>query len=320
MKPNDAGYTAQLQHVDQVLGGFRDFLIREGFWDQSVVLLLSDHGESLGEHGESAHGYFVYESTLHVPLLIHWPGGQHPQLADRPAGLIAGLIDVAPTILDFLHIAKPPSFRGRSLTAGTGPVFSESVYARDTFGWAPLFALRESSLKYVDAPKPELYDLAKDPAERVNVIALHPNEAAAMKARIAQLTTQRATGAPALSAETRAMLGSLGYTAGGKQTATAIDPKDRITEEEAYEDGLSLLYTGAYTEAVRTLNRVLEKDPKNLPALCALGESYFRAGDAKQALKLWQQVLDRDSHYRPAAESVARACLLIPKAPQCVAH
>jgi choline-sulfatase len=333
MKPNPAGYEAQLQHIDQVLAGFHDYLVREGWWDKSLVLLLSDHGESLGDHGESAHGYFIYESTVHVPLIIHWPAdaAARPQFAAQPAGLI----DVAPTVLDFLHIPAPSSFAGTSLFRDSRPVVSESVYARDTFGWAALRGLREGNYKYVDAPKPEFFDLTKDPAEHANAIQSHQKEAAAMKGRLAQIMSDkqapRAQGAPDISAQTRALLGSLGYTSGAKSAVTsAADPKDRLAEEEAYENGLAFLYTADYAAAIRTLSLIVAQDQKNLPALCALGEAHFRSGNATRALRLWQQALDRDPKYRPAADSIggywlalhdyAKACKFVPQAAQCVSN
>ncbi len=98
-----AGNHAELAYVDQLMGRLRDALEQGGWWDRSLVILLSDHGESLGDHGEASHGYFIYQSTLHVPLLIHWPAGSgdHPARVTQPAGLM----DVAPTVLDFLRIS-----------------------------------------------------------------------------------------------------------------------------------------------------------------------------------------------------------------------
>ena len=113
------------------------------------------HGEGLGDHGEASHGYFIYESTLRAPLLMHWPSGaaQYPAHLDQPAGLI----DVAPTILALLRIPQPPSFEGKSLLSGHDApyfVYAESVHAHDAFGWAPLRSLRMGPMKYIDAPKP----------------------------------------------------------------------------------------------------------------------------------------------------------------------
>ncbi len=110
-------YDAQLAEVDQLMGGFQQALKKGGWWDRSLVVFVSDHGEGLGDHGESDHGYFVYESTLHVPLIFHWPqgSGRLPARVESPVGLI----DVAPSILDFLKIPLPAAFKGRSVLDGS---------------------------------------------------------------------------------------------------------------------------------------------------------------------------------------------------------
>jgi tetratricopeptide (TPR) repeat protein len=178
-----------------------------------------------------------------------------------------------------------------------------------------------------------LYDLHRDSGETSNTLQTHAKEAAAMKRRLSGLLggepAPRAEGAPALSPRMRETLQSLGYTAGTKAgSASGADPKDRIAEHEAYENGLALLYLGDYAGAIRGLNAVTTRDPQNLPALCALGEAHFRSGNAARALRLWQQALDRNPKYRPAAESIgeywlsrhdyAKACPLIPLAPECL--
>jgi len=310
LTPSVAGYDAELEHVDQVLGRFREALQRDGSWDKALVILLADHGESLGDHGETSHGYFIYESTMHVPLLIHWPAGvsKYPERVAEPGGLI----DVAPTILDFLHIAAPPSFEGTSLLSGhiDRTIYGESVYPQETFGWAALRSVQLGNYKYIDAPRAELYDLSKDPGERVNVLPAHSVEARSMKARLEDLMARRAAmqrqTSPEPSAHTREVLGSLGYTAAGKQSARnpAADPKDKLPEQEAYERGLTLLYSGRYDQAILALRRIVAADARNLPALGALGEAYLRLGNAARALELWQQALERDPAYRPAAESI----------------
>lgn len=333
MKPNAAGYDAQLRRLDQVLGAFRERLVRDGWWDRSLVVLLSDHGEGLGDHGETSHGYFIYESTLHVPLVVHWPAGA----AVRPASSdeAAGLIDVAPTILDALGIPAPPAFAGASLLRKTGAraVFSESVYPRDTFGWAALRSIREGPYKYIDAPRAEFYDLGKDAGEHTNALAAHMALADSMQARLAGLLA-RAPEHPApirrAAGQTGELLRSLGYTTGTQHAGSGDDPKDRLAEQEGYENGLALLYTGSYAAAIAALRAVTLRDARNLPALCALGEAYFRSGNAPRALAAWQQALNRDPSYRPAAESLgsywlarhdsAKGCRYLPRAPECAAR
>jgi len=154
-----------------------------------------------------------------------------------------------------------------------------------------------------------------------------------MKVRLDDLiarhaTTQRQPPAEA-SARTREVLGSLGYTAGGRQAPhrLAADPKDKLAEQEAYERGLTLLYSGHYDQAILTLQRIVTEDARNLPSLGALGEAYLRSGNAARALELWQQALERDPSYRPAADFIGeywlarkdydKACRFVPAAPQC---
>jgi tetratricopeptide (TPR) repeat protein len=168
------------------------------------VVLFSDHGESLGDHGENTHGYFIYRSTLHVPLLFHWPHveeGRNSKPEDRNSKIEtrnlarvssfdfpvssfverveapAGLIDVAPTVLSFLGFPAPGNFCGHSLlelakggNSRPRDVYSESYYAHDKFGWAGLRSLRRGEYHYIDAPHPELYNLKADPAELHNLL------------------------------------------------------------------------------------------------------------------------------------------------------
>jgi len=334
LTPSAVGYDTELEYVDRAIGRLREALEHDGLWDKALVALLADHGESLGDHGETSHGYFIYESTMHVPLIVHWPAGA----AVYPARVseAGGLIDVAPTILDWLHITPPASFEGASLLPARGErvTYGESVYPRDNFGWAALRSLQSGPYKYIDAPKPELYDLAKDPGERVNVLAAHAEEARAMKARLDALMAlhaPKAQQAPsAASARMRDVLGSLGYTAGGRQTGQKqpADPKDKLAEQEAYENGLSLLYTGRYDKAILALQRIVTQDGGNVPALWAIGEAYVRSGNAAKALELWRQALEGNPNYGPAAESIGgywlaqrdfdKACRFVPAAAQCL--
>src|SRR5262249_10885318 len=131
------------------------------------------------------HGYFIYQSTLWVPLILHWPsaGGYHERV-EEPASLIG----LAPTLLEFLGVAAPASFQGHSLMKpGRDPVYSESMYARDHVGCSPLRSIRSGNYKYIDAPKPELYDLAADPAESHNRFDADKPLATKMRARLAAL-------------------------------------------------------------------------------------------------------------------------------------
>jgi arylsulfatase A-like enzyme len=279
--PYKSGYDAQVSYVDQLLGTFRQALVRAGWWDRSLVILLADHGESLGDHGEASHGYFIYQSTLHVPLLIHWPQGRPAGLPDRVEQPV-GLIDVAPTILDYLHIPAPPSFAGRSLLDRTPrPVAAESTHAYDAFGWSPLRSIRIGGFKYIEAPKPELYDLNADPGEQTNLVARDAKRAESMRAALAQVVAanqpKRAAPAANLSPQERALLSSNGYLAPGPKSAapTGADPKDRLPEFRRYETSQVALFEGRLVEAAAMLRKILVEDPHNTLARRDLGGIYL---------------------------------------------
>jgi choline-sulfatase len=277
--PERAGYDAEIRYVDQLMGR----VTKTDWFRQSIVVLLADHGEGLGDHGETSHGYFAYQSTLHVPLMIHWPSAMSgfPARITQPGGLI----DVAPTILEALHLPAPPSFEGVNLMGPERPVYSESVYARDQFGWAPLRALRVEHWKFILAPRPELYDLGKDPRELSNVFRSNAAEATTLRAELTKLLARSARERPAQnppSSATRNALGSLGYLAGGQAnlTATGVDPKDRVAEYQLFEHALDAFYAGRLDEAIGDLRRVRAQDPANKPAADALAE-YEKVRKAK---------------------------------------
>ncbi|MCU1275696.1 MAG: tetratricopeptide repeat protein, partial [Bryobacterales bacterium] len=233
----EAGYEAELTYVDRVLGDFLTFLESRGLRNKSLIVFTSDHGEGLNEHGESTHGYFVYESTLRVPLIFHWPAGSKRVSQDRIAEP-ASLLDVAPTILDALGLSRSKEMRGHSLITGksTGETYSESLYARNHFGCASLRTLRVGRYKYIDAPNPELYDLSSDPRESKNLYSAQPSLAIDLRKRIMALLA----GVPAAKArpptpDAANALRSLGYLSGSTKSSRVkshIDPKDRIGDFE----------------------------------------------------------------------------------------
>jgi choline-sulfatase len=301
-------YDAELAYVDQLMGRLRDALEQGGWWDRSLVILLSDHGESLGDHGEASHGYFIYQSTLHVPLLIHWPAGsgEHPARVTQPAGLM----DVAPTVLDFLRISPPAAFHGVSLLHGVAhPVYNESAYARDAFQWAALRGLRQQSLQYIQAPHPELYDLAADPQETSNFYRPSAPEARPLEAELAKLlaqfTPKRTGGAPDILPQMRATLGSLGYLSGGAVAGGAgADPKDRLPEYNLYEKGLAALYSGRFEAAIASFRDLLAHDARNAMARYYLADALLRAGKPDDAIREWTTALAYDPEYAPADEAI----------------
>jgi choline-sulfatase len=301
-------YDSELGNIDQVLGRFWHELDRMGLFKRSLIIFTSDHGESLGDHGEQTHGYFIYESTLHVPLIIHWPAGSdsYPAQVTSPASLI----DVAPTILQFLNIPAPKTFQGRTLLgalpakASVAPraVYSESLYARDHFDCSPLRSLRIGQYKYIEAPHPELYNLAQDPAETHNLylekrmIALEMERGLlALRSRYAH-SSQPSQQAP--SAETQALLSSLGYTAlmsrHNAADESGPDPKDRLAEYQDYRRAIEFASNGNHSKAIRAFGTVLKDDPNNVLAHFYLAVTYHRVHEFDDAVKQLQETLQLD--------------------------
>ena len=334
------GYDAGIEYVDHLLGTFKQTLVKTGLWDRSLVVLLADHGESLGDHGEYTHGYFIYQSTLSVPLMMHWPSSRsnNPERSTQPAGLI----DVAPTILDFLHLKAPPSFEGKSLLANDPrAIYAESLHTHDAFGWAPLRSLRIGPYKYIQAPRPELYNLQTDPHEQHNLYSTNSKKAIELREELAKLLTTHAPKHPStpteISPKTRALLGSLGYLAGGPRPAIETqgpDPKDRLPEFQLYDKALDYISAGRLDEAIATLQRLLARDPHNTLARRDLGVSYVAKGNYREAIPCFEQVLavapdDYVAHFelglatlhlgrlKEALEHLQAACKIAPESAQC---
>lgn len=303
-------YDGELSYVDEQIGRLIDGLRQSKLLEHSLIVFVADHGESLGEHGEAAHGYFVYQATLRVPLIFHWPdkAALFPARSDEPVALM----DAAPTILQFLGIPSPASFQGRSLLpslhANFDPrreeVYSESIYSHKHFGTSSLRSLRLGAYKYIDAPKPELYDLARDPGELENLYAARPAVALGLQERLRKLTTQsRGTSmAAAKSAPTPEIvqqLASLGYVAStGSEpvasTSSQPDPKDLIALHESYSRALQLASAGRLAEANGLLEQLLDQDPGLLDARLSLGVNLQRLGLHAEAVPNFRKLLEND--------------------------
>lgn len=299
------GYQAELEYVDDVLGNFWEFLQQRGIFEKTLILFTSDHGEGLGDHEENTHGYFIYQSTLHVPLIIHWPAatGPYPARIAEPTTLL----DVAPTILQFLGIPRPPQFQGRSLlslltkgsNSGTEEVYSESLYGHKHFGVAALRSLRIGRYKYIEVPKPEFYDLEKDADEKVNLYFRHKAMALEFRGRLRSLRTRykpsQHAGQQALSPEAVELLSSLGYISGsGNHSAaqeTGADPKDRIVDYEKYGAALALASRGSLAEANDLFKDLLAEHPDLWDVHITLGLNLQKLGRHREAVESFRKVL-----------------------------
>jgi arylsulfatase A-like enzyme/parvulin-like peptidyl-prolyl isomerase len=258
------GYDGEVAYADAQLGRLLDWLDRSGLRDSTLVVATSDHGEGLGDHGEDEHMLFVYDSTLRVPLLLRWPGV-------LPAGArVRGQfrsVDLLPTLLELLGqpaAATSGESRASELRAGKDlPVnesYAEALYGQLHFGYAPLHALRGDGWKYIDAPRPELYDLRDDPGETRSRLDDRSNVAEAMRARLRAHDSGRAPAAEAaVDPQAAERLAALGYVGGGffSGVASGADPKDKLQEfqeqQRAVTRAVGLYREGRHEDLVRAL-------------------------------------------------------------------
>jgi arylsulfatase A-like enzyme len=233
-------YAGAIAFMDSQIGRLLDRLEQKGAIETTAVIVVADHGESLGDHGELEHGIFLYESALHVPLIV-----RAPKVAPRRISALTSLVDIVPTVLELMG-AEPRPADGVSLMpalSGHGAlperaVYAESMYPR-RFGWSPLRMLCDGRFKLIDAPRPELYDLDVDPFEGHNLAIERPTVVRAMRGGVEAMSKNRDDGASAggtvlPAADTGALL-ALGYVSGSPPPPTSLgrDPKDFIEEYNA---------------------------------------------------------------------------------------
>lgn len=223
-------YEAEIEHVDAHVAALLDALDRAGVYDDALIVLSSDHGEGLGDHGEMEHGILLYRETLHVPLLVKLPGGARAgERIDQPAALA----DVAATVLDVVGVEGagvpgPAWFRAAPDPDRT--VYAETWFPRLQYGWSDLRAGIRGPWHYIEGPDPELYDVVRDPAETENRLAVRGAPEAIVQA-LETIGTGRSAEVE-IDDEERRQLASLGYVGGGGAEDTGIDPKRVVRDAE----------------------------------------------------------------------------------------
>lgn len=281
----DRAYEAEVAQADLCFGRLlKAAEARAG--RRLVVAVLGDHGEGLGDHGESTHGLFVYQSTLRIPLVIAGPG-----LPERTRRFgLARSADVAPTLIARLGQALPAGLDGQDLFAGEAPreAYAESFYPM-SFGWSPLRALRLGSLKYVDAPRPELYDLAGDPQETHDLSASRSQDVERLRAALLALVrTERAAAPRASDPEVAERLRALGYVAGSAapaQPGLRKDPKDALPLWQEFERATEAEARGERDRAIGRLHALLAREPGNATFRRSLAAALRRAGRKAEAVR-----------------------------------
>ena len=299
-------YSGEVAYVDAELGKLFDWLDAHGGLGRTLVILTADHGESLGEHGETFHSYFAYDSTIWVPLIIAGPG--IPKAA-RVKDYVSH-VDIFPTVCDALGLKAPAGLQGASLlpffkgrTRKPVPIYFESLEANLNRGWAPLRGLIRDGKKYIDSPIPELYDLEKDFDEKTNLASatdLGPYK----KAYDAVFQSYKQSGAVkqpgTTDRETRERLRSLGYIASPvTQTKSSYGPQDDLKTllplQQKYDLAEDLTQAGRVPESVKLLDEIIKARPDYVAAYFRLGDIYETKGLVDDRL----QTLERGAKANP---------------------
>jgi len=291
--PN-APYNGGIAYVDDIVGKLLDYLRNQGLYDNALIAVAADHGESLGDHGELTHSIFLYDSTIHVPLLLKLPNNRSK---GQRVNATASLVDLAPTLLAALGHTPPETMQGRSLLPLIGnphpenrPSVATGDHSERSFGWSALVSLRVGNQLYVRAPSPELYDLVSDPGEKINLYATNRASAVRLAVQLDNLVKRISTGAPhalqdGLDEKSREKLSALGYVASGKTAPpTSIDPKDRIDVANDMHDASLAIEEGKEATVIPLLLRVVAKDAQVQAAQYYLGIAYSRKGDFAKAI------------------------------------
>jgi arylsulfatase A-like enzyme/Tfp pilus assembly protein PilF len=315
LRQDRAPYDGEVAYVDEIVGKLFAGLRKLDLYDPSLIILLSDHGEALGDHGEADHGVFLYREVMHVPLIIKLPGKREG--GSRIQAPVE-LIDIVPTVMDWAGLPPIPRLQGRSLIPalrGHGIpedrlIYAESLYGRLHFGWKELFSLTGSQYSFILAPRQELYDVRQDPGEVHNLLA----QGTSVSAGNAGLPRQVALEYERMHRKLRSDVGrtvlkapnpvdeeelkklqALGYigspTLDSSGDDSAPDPKDRIGDLELYRQAIRIKTICMFSRVAESLQKVLETSPRMIDAWDELSEAYRRLGDLEKAADALKQSL-----------------------------
>jgi arylsulfatase A-like enzyme/Flp pilus assembly protein TadD len=338
-------YDGEIAYADHELGNLMSWLKQNHLYDSSLIVALSDHGESLGEHGEDEHGFFVYNATVHVPLIVKPPAGSG--IAAGRHGEPVETTAVSPTLMQLAGVKDPGNkiyvqFQSHALLgtmSGTksavnqegrspanqtanqapkDPAYSETFYPFSSFGWSPLHALESERFHFIEAPKPELYDLEADPGETRNIAAEQPATVAVLRGKLQALLThnpftRQDAGAGNLSPDVQEKLRALGYF--GFRAAVSpqslkqglADPKDKLWEFNSILKAQDAFQRKEDDQAEALLTEVQQKDPQIYVIPFLLGESALRRQNWPRAADQLQRCLELNPNFDNAMTGLARA-------------
>ncbi len=289
-----ATYDGEVAASDAIVGEFLGQLRRDGIYDRAIILLVSDHGEGLGDHGEQEHGILLYREVLHVPLLLKLPGSRD---GGTRVGEPVGLIDILPTVAALLKVRVEPQ-KGVSLLdhgarARPGGVYSETYYPQIHFGWSPLRSLTSARHHFIDGPKPELYEVVLDPRETDDRLLADAKVARSMKEELDGYPTGLASPSrvdPDVAERLKA-LGYLSQVAPKGDAAVLPNPKDNIHVHEELKAASQLALQGKNEEALVTLRSLIRENPECFEAHRDLAGTLTRLGRSAEAAAAYKEAI-----------------------------
>ena len=312
-------YDGEIAYADAMLGKLFTALKTAGLYRSSIVAMMADHGEAFGEHGERTHGIFLYDETIHVPLLIKLPASA---VSTRKEGaklsssdVHVGLVDVTPTILEAAGVAIPKEMQGQSLLSLMAPasksavaadrnpdrpIYSETDYPHRAFKWSSLRSLRTGKYLAIEAPNQELYDEVSDPKALTNLAPASPAIAATLLSQMQQFRQKTAADladAAKLDPDQAEKLRALGYVGGDtgqghEGKIGGIDPKDRIETANLMHDGILEVEQGQFQSAIAKLDRVLRTEPGSAIAYVQLGTAWTQLKEYEKALPILKKAIE----------------------------
>ncbi len=317
-RTRSGAYDAEIAWTDALVGRLLDGLAEQGHLEDTLVVVLGDHGEALGAHKELDHGFFVYDEAVQIPLMIAGPG-----VPSRVVPEQVRIVDVMPTALELLGIEAPASVQGTSLVPlGRGQelkllALAESWYPRYHYGWSELVAVRDGRYKLIQAPRRELYDLAEDPGELHDLAAEQPERADALEQALEDLlervTNEDAARGPSImDRETEERLQALGYIGGGISPGNLEDrprgdPKDKIGLFNLLRQATQAFSQERVDDAIAQVQQALAVDPEIVEAHRLLGMFYEKAGRPEEGIEAYQRALELDPEHQAALFGLAVA-------------
>jgi len=313
-------YDGEIAFADAQVGRVLAFLKQKHLYDNMFIIVAGDHGEGLGEHGEKTHGFFIYNSTLHVPLILKLPAGD--VVRNKVVSHPVSLIDLLPTVLQVVGLPVPGAVQGKSLlplvlgqrSASSEGLYAETYLPRIHFNWSELRSVLLGPYHFIDAPKPELYDLSKDPRELENLFSRQSDLANRLRCQLVKLMKKYSPASGRGDSQSASLdpmlmerLKSLGYAAVSADSSSTIsnrslpDPKDRIQMYELVSEAISDSQHGRYAASIAQLQITFQIEKDSLPVYYLLALNYYRQGDFFRAIQGFQRVLSLSPDYALAA-------------------